>query len=294
VTRRVRLVAACVALLAGSAAAATPTPAARPSANAPARRIASLNLSADEILVELVSPDRLVAVTAFADDPGNSNIVGRIPKSITRITHAQLERLVELQPDLVIVSDFSDADFLHMLTVSGLRYHRLGGLESMAGIRRAIQGLADAVGESAKGTALVARFDAALRDLDGRLRGAPRPRVLWWNDPDTGGTGTLIDDIITRAGGRNVAAELQLSGVRPVGAERALAADPDFFLVAAGGDRAKLAAHPVLGQARAVKAGHIIEMPPGLLMTLTHYAARSCGFLAHALHPDRVPEPPAE
>jgi iron complex transport system substrate-binding protein len=292
-TRHIALV-GIVALVAGLAGAATPTPAARPTASAPARRIASLNLSADEILVELVSSDRLVAVTAFADDPGNSNIVGRVPKSITRITHAQLERLVELQPDLVVVSDFSDADFLHMLSVSGLRYHRLGGLSSLAGIRRGIQGLADAVGESAKGEALIARFDSALRDLDGRLKGATRPRVLWWNDPDTGGTGTLIDDLITRAGGRNVATELKLDGVRPVGAERALAADPDYFLVATGGDRARLAAHPVLGQARAVKAGQVIEMPPGLLMTLTQYAARSCAVLAHALHPDRVPEPPAE
>jgi len=100
--------------------------------------------------------------------------------------------------------------------------------------------------------------------------------------------------VIGRAGGRNVAAELKLSGVRPLGAERALAADPDFFLVAAGGDRAKLAAHPVLAQARAVKAGHVIEMPSALLMTLSQHAARSCAFLAHALHPDRVPEPPAE
>jgi iron complex transport system substrate-binding protein len=285
----VMVMVACLALLGSVAIAATPA-VARPAA--PARRIASLNLSADEILVELVSTDRLVAVTAFADDPAMSTVVGRIPKSITRVTHAQLERLVALQPDLVIVSDFSDADFLHMLSVSGLRYHRLGGLESLTGIRSAIQSLAEAVGETAKGEALVARFDASLRDLDGRLKGVGRPRVLWWNDPDTGGTGTLIDEIITHAGGHNVAVDLKVEGVRPVGAERALAADPDFFLVAKGSDRGKLEGHPVLAKSRAVKQGHVIEMPPELIMTLTHHAARSCWFLAHALHPDRAPEAP--
>jgi len=251
-------------------------------------RIASLNLAADELLVELVPPERLVAVTSFADDPGLSNVVGRVPRDVTRITHAQLERLVELRPDLVVVADFTDADFLHMLSSSGLPYYRLGGLDSWAGIRQGILQFANVVGAPAKGQALVAGLDLSLGNLDRHLEGASRPRVLWWNEPDTAGRGTLVDAIIERAGGRNLAVEMGVEGVRPVGAERVLAADPDVFLVASGPDRAALLAHPVLSKARAVREGRIVEMPGPLLSTLTHHAARSCWFLAHALHPERV------
>jgi iron complex transport system substrate-binding protein len=283
---RRRLLAFAAAALALAALSEAGTPAPRP---APPRRIASMNLAADEILVELVAPDRFVAATTFADEPELSNVVGRIPKSATRILHAKVEPLVALEPDLVVVSDFSDADFLHLLTASKLRYTRLGGLDSFEGIRKGILGLAATVGADEKGESLVSRLDADLAGLDRRLKGAARPRVLWWNDPDTAGTGTLLDAVITRAGGRNVAAELGVTSVRPVGAERALLADPDVFLVAAGGDRAKLLAHPVLKNARAVRAGRIVEMPGPLLSTITHHAARSAWFLAHALHPRAVP-----
>src|SRR5439155_24317944 len=48
------------------------------------RRIASMNLTADEILVEIVPVERLVAATAAADDAGTSNIVGRVPPGVAR------------------------------------------------------------------------------------------------------------------------------------------------------------------------------------------------------------------
>src|SRR5581483_5240551 len=105
----------------------------------------------------------------FVDDPQQSNVVGRLPSSITRVTHAQLEKLVEMQPDLVIVSDFTEADFLQLLEASGLRYYRMGGLETLEGIRQNLLGLARAVGEEARGQELVSRFDSSLAALAKRL-----------------------------------------------------------------------------------------------------------------------------
>jgi iron complex transport system substrate-binding protein len=254
----------------------------------PPTRIASLNLASDEILVELVSAERLVTVTTFADDPKLSNIVGRVPAGVPRTTRAKLETLVELRPDLVVVSEYTDADFMHMLGLSSLRFHRLGSLGSFEGIRNGITDLAAAVGEPDKGRALVLRFDESLNDLDRRLKDVKRPRVLAWSDPYTYGTGTLLGATIEKAGGRNVGAEMGVEGVRPIGAERALVADPDVFLVFEG-DKAALVAHPVLSKAPAVREGRIVEVPGPLLSSLSHHAARACWYLAHALHPDAVP-----
>jgi iron complex transport system substrate-binding protein len=257
------------------------------------RRVVSLNLTSDEVLVEILPPDRLVGVTRWADDPETSNVAGRVPPQVYRFPKADMERLVALRPDLAVVSEYHDADFLRLFEKSGLRYHRMSGLDSLPGIRAAIVALGKAVGASEAAERLVARFDETLRDVERRLAGAPRPRVLFWANPHTAGRGTAYGSLVECAGAVNVGSELGLAGIVPLSAERAFQADPDYFLVGRWErSREALEAHPLLKQARAVREKHVVEMPTPLLVTLSHHAAESCRWLASALHPDRVPPRP--
>ena len=272
-----------LALLAGLAGA--------PVAAAPAR-VASLNLTADEVLVEILPPDRLAAVTAFADERGTSNIVGRVPPSVARFPKADLERLVALHPDLVIVSEYTDPDFLHLVERSGLRYHRMEGLHSLDGYRQAILDLGTAVGARGRAEALVARYDQVLADLAQRLRGVPKPRVMYWAGGMTAGGDTAIGALIESAGAVNVGREAGVSGIAPIGAERAFVADPDVVLLGQWpGTREGLEQDPLLSQLRAVREHRIIQMPTELLVTLSQHAAEASWYLAWALHPDRVRGP---
>jgi iron complex transport system substrate-binding protein len=260
-----------------------------PTIAAPAR-VASLNLTADEVLVEILPPERLAAVTAIADQAGTSNVVGRVPPAVTRFPKADLERLVAIRPDLVIVSEYTDPDFLNLLERSGLRYHKMEGLRSLAGYRRAILDLGDAVGERARAEAVVARYDAVLADLARRLRGVSRPRVLYWASGMTAGADTAIGALIESAGAGNAGAELGVSGISAVAAEKVFVADPDVILLGEWpGVREGLVQHPLLSRLRAVREGHIVQMPTELLVTLSQYAADASWYLARALHPDRVP-----
>jgi iron complex transport system substrate-binding protein len=275
-------------LVAAAVLGAAPTP--TPAPQAPPQRIASLNLTADEVLVEIVPIDRLVAVTAAADDVGTSNVVGRVPASVARFRKADLERLVALSPELVVVSEYTDPDFLYLLERSGLRYHRMEGLRGLAGNREAILRLGAAVGAAAGAEKLVARYDAVLADLGQRLRDVARPRVLYWASGMTAGGDTAIGSLIESAGARNVGAEIGVVGIGPVGAERAFVADPDVVLIGVWpGARASLVQHPLLSRLRAVREGHIVEMPTELLVTLSQHGADASWYLAWALHPGRVP-----
>ena len=266
--------------------AASPSPSPAP----PPRRIASLNLTADEVLVEILPVERLVAVTAASDDPGMSNVVGRVPPSVARFRKAELERLVALSPDLVVVSEYTDPDFLYLLQRSGLRYHRMEDLRSLAGNREAILALGTAVGARPAAEKLVARYDAVLADLAERLRGVARPRVMYWASGMTAGGDSAIGSLIESAGARNVGAEIGVTGIGNVGAERAFVADPDVVLLGVWpGARKSLEEHPLLSRLRAVREGHIVEMPTELLVTLSQHAAEASWYLASALHPDRVP-----
>jgi iron complex transport system substrate-binding protein len=278
VTRRL-LLATVTLLLARGVAAEISAP----------RRVASLNLTADEVLVEILPRGRLVAVTRFADEEGTSNIVGRVPPEVVRFPRADLEQLVALAPDLVVVSQFTVADVLHQIEQSGIRWHRMEGLDSLAGIREAILSLGRAVGEEKAARALVAQYDARLAALARRLSGAKRPRVLYWSNPYTAGANSAIGAIIEGAGAENVGRTLGLEGIAPLGGERAFLADPDVVLVGASFDSVEaLRQHPLLGKLRAVREGHVVAMPSELLVTLSHHAALSCWYLASKLHPGRV------
>lgn len=253
-------------------------------------RVASLNLAADEVLVEILPPERLVAVTVFADERGTSNVVGRVPPGVARFPRADVERLIALAPDLVVISQYTDADVQRQLESAGMRLHRMEGLETLGGFRAAVLELGRAVGAEEAARRLVERYDRTLADLARRLEGAPRPRVLYWANPMTAGADTAIGTLIECAGAVNVGRELGVRGIAPAGAERAFVADPDVVLLGQWpGVKAALLGHPLLSRLRAVREGRVVELPTELLVALNHHAARACRELAHALHPARVP-----
>jgi iron complex transport system substrate-binding protein len=276
-TRTARVFAAAL-LLAGAAAASAAAP----------QRIASLNLASDEVLAEIVPVQRLVAVTTAADNPEMSNVVGRFPSSIARFSKANLERLIALAPDLVVVSEYTDADFMHALESSGLRAHRMAGLHSMQGIRQAILDLGRAVGEPERALRLVARFDGRMAELDRRLARAATPRVLYWSNPFTAGSDTAIGAVIECGGGVNVGRELGLTGIQSLSAERAFTAQPDVILLGLKDDGRLIREHPLLSKLPAVREGRLVDLSPHLLATLSQHVADSCWALALALHPDRM------
>jgi len=277
VRRRPFLVAA--ALLWGAAA----------SFAAPVQRVASLNLASDEILLAILPKGRLVGVTRYVDDPTSSVDAGRVPPDVVRFQRADLERVVAVRPDLVVVSEYSDADFLRQLEKSGLRWHRMEGLVSLPAIRSAILALGKAVGQEEEATKVVKDYDERLSTLSTLLAGAKKPRVLYWANPHTAGADTAYGAIIEGAGGENLGRTLGLTGIVPFGAERAFVADPDYILIGESFESLEsLRNHPLLGQLRAVREGRVVTMPAALLVTLSHHIADSCWYLAARLHPERV------
>lgn len=272
-----------LALVSAGAFSATGTP-------PPPQRVASLNLASDEILADILDLRRLVAVTALVDEPGTSNAVGRVPRTIARFPKVDVERLIALRPDLVVVSEYTDADVLRALQRSGLRVHRMIGLDSLAGFRQALLDLGAAVGEEEKTKAVASDFDARLAALEQQIKGAPRPRVLYWASGFTAGSKTAFDALIACGGGDNAAAQKGISGIAPLGAERAYGVDPDWLFIGRETTTSReIREHPLLSRMRAVKANHVVEMPTELLVALNHHAVKSCEFMARALHQERFP-----
>jgi iron complex transport system substrate-binding protein len=147
---------------------------------------------------------------------------------------------------------------------------------------------------SSRAQQVVCELQARVDAVTDAVAGAPRPRVFFELSPDlyTAGPGSFVDDLISRAGGDNVAAgaaELwpQLS------AEAVVSADPEVILLAdheAGITAEQVAARPGWQQMSAVQQGRIVSLNADLVARPGPRVVDGLEAIAAALHPDLLPE----
>jgi iron complex transport system substrate-binding protein len=263
------------------------------------QRIVSLTMFSDEVLLELVGPGRLAAVTSFAADPAVSNIAGRIAAIPKLEFHA--ERILSLRPDLVIVANWSEAQAVSQLRAAGLPVYLSASAVSVEQIRGRIRDLARLVGEQQAGEELIARLDRRLAELERRLAAVPESRRLTVLDYSAWGAamgrGSSWDEIVRRAGLRNAVGNLPVDGWGqvPLSKEKLIELDPDLLVLpgwvygqegGAEGFYARVAADPALRGLKALRNRRLVRIPENLRATTSHYIVESIEFLARAAYPE--------
>jgi iron complex transport system substrate-binding protein len=230
-------------------------------ADAP-RRIVSLDLCTDQLMVELVPRERIAAVTHLAADPTVSAIP-ELARGIP-ITHGGAEDVLRLDPDLVLAGPFGVRGTVDLLQRLGRRVVIVQQPQDLSGVRGAVEAVAEAVGETAKGAAMIADFDRRLATL-GRRNAGPQPAaVIYQIGGSVSGPGSLADAALAVAGFRNAATSYRLSRGGQVPLELLLADPPDLLVLssAPGEYRTVLAdnlRHPALAALRREHAS--IELP---------------------------------
>ncbi len=218
----------CAALLLGQAlatgAAAEP---ARPA------RIVSLDLCADQILIELVARRRIAAVTHLAADPSVSAIAETARGY--PVTRGAAEDVLQHDPDLVLAGQFGVSATVSLLQRVGRNVVIVPLASDLDGVRRAIRIVADATGETEAGTAMIAAFDARLARIAAEVAtdAAPPPSALVYQ---IGGSisleGTLADAALTAAGFSNAGRNLAHARGAQVPLEALIAHPPDLLVLA--------------------------------------------------------------
>ena len=256
---------------------------------APPQRICSVTLAVDEMLTALVAPERVVAVTSLVDDAGISNVSGRYPTSIPRI-HADLEKIIALHPDLVCVAPYNSADFLALLRKSSLPVFRQEDTHTFAGVEQGIMALGEQVGASERAKAVVAEMERRLSGLRAALASSTaRHRGLFWPEGWVLGRNTTIGEMIERAGGINVGAELDQEGAGEISDERILKVDPDVLLLTAWkveGSPGTMGLPPTLRMLKAVREGRVVSLEGRYLSTVSQFVVDGAERLARKLHPE--------
>lgn len=228
-------------------------------------RIVSMNLCSDELALRLADPAKLLSVTWLSHDPRASN-VATLAEGFA-VNHGLAEEIVAMNPDLVLAGVYTTRATVGLLRRVGLPVVELDVPTTLRGVYRQIREVAALLGEEKRGEALVAEIEAGLAAVPQPDAGA-RPSALVFNPNGfTVGRDSLVDELLQRAGLRNLAVELRLDSYGQVPLEVLVLSQPDLLVVAADPDAGPALAyealnHPVL--ARLPRGTRVIVLPSRL------------------------------
>jgi len=263
-------------------------------------RIASLTMFTDEVLLDLVEPSRLVAVTMFAADPAISNVVDKA-KGIPNRLAMNVEVLVALAPDLVFVANWTEADKVKQLRDAGIQVYLTGTGLTVTDIKAKIARVAMLVGEPAKARKLLDAMDVRLAEVARRLAKVPAEKRLTvidyavWGSAQ--GRGSSWDEIVGLAGLVNGVGNITADqwGQVPLSKEKLLEIDPDLMILPGwtyddpkGADNffATTTTDATLKGLKAIRNGRAYKMPESLKTTTSQYLAAAVEWLAKTAYPE--------
>ena len=199
------------------------------------KRILSLAIYTDEILLGVVPTNRLVAINRFLDAPKESVVVEKAKRVPEKVGNPTTEQIMGWRPDLVIANGWTAAEQLEALRALGLPVVVVGRGDSYEDIRACIRLIADSVGEPERGTKVLARMEETLQDISARVGRIPaearKTVVLLSVMTSYGGIGSAFDDMCSRAGVVNGAAAVGLKNGQPLTKELIVKSNPDILLL---------------------------------------------------------------
>ncbi|TXC71151.1 ABC transporter substrate-binding protein [Sphingomonas ginsenosidivorax] len=251
-----------------------------PVAPAAPKRVVSLNMCADQLLVALADPGQITALTEWARDPELSAVA--VQARAFAFTHRTAEEVMALHPDLVIGAPFRTKAVLAPLKANGVRMVELPRGEGVEGIAASITTIADAVGHPERGRAMIAGMHRDLARI-GPPPGRGRIAAYYQRNGFLTGTGTRVDDMMRRVGLVNLAGKLGRPALSRLSLEEMALARPDFLVMEDGtravADRGTAALHhPILDAA--VPPSHRFYIPQSLTVCGTPGFAKAVAMLA--------------
>ncbi len=217
------------AVLTGAAALALAPKAAL--AAAPPRRIVSLNPCLDVILIRVADRSQIAALSRYSRDRYGSTIADEA-RSLP-FTRGTTEEVLALSPDLVLADRWGGDRVASALARVGVRAERFDVPETVAASLAQVRQVAGLVGHPERGEALIRSIETTLSQTAARPGDRPVSALIFMPGGFASGPGTLMDEMMRRAGLANAAARYGLTGSMSVPLERLIADPPELLLTGA-------------------------------------------------------------
>jgi ABC-type Fe3+-hydroxamate transport system substrate-binding protein len=256
----------------------------------PAYRVVSQYWSIDEFVYSVMPPEDVVAVSQSAYVEEISNVY-RSVRQFKPAVATDPERVVALDPDLMLVASNGRADYTSLARSSGVPVYRMEtDFETLDQIEENIRLVGYLTGQDESAAKEASRFHAAIeKAVSLRPPGSAKPRILGLGGRYSYGGKTLFQDIVTRLGGVNVGAENRLVGYDSVNFEQIIRWDPEWIIAGAKTGSTKqalttLMSDPAISLTQAARNGHIVVLDDRVFRPMSPYTSIFVQAIAEAIY----------
>jgi iron complex transport system substrate-binding protein len=254
------------------------------------QRIISLSPSNTEMIYALGLQDRLVGITSFDNYPPevkNKTVV-------SDYSTTDMEKIVSEKPDLVLADSIQKNDTVPALEKLGIKVFTMAP-DSADMIFNDLKVLGQITDKAREADNLVTSLKSriqAVADKTAVLADTQKPRVLYvtWHDPIwTAGGDTMIQYLIDKAGGINIASDLK--GYTTITLETAVQRNPQVIVVMSsmGAQNVSLdfiKSNDQFKSTDALKNGRVYEIDADIFGRTTPRIVDGLETLANLVHPE--------
>lgn len=247
------------------------------------QRIVSVAPNLTELVYKLGAGDKLVGRSDYCDYPAEAANV----ESVGTITGPDIEKIISLDPDLVIVSTHFDEANTEKLAEADIQVLTLYDQGNVDGVYTVIDILGQALNKNEEANACVEEMKTTIADVESKVKDLEKPTVYYvvgygeYGDYTAGGD-TFIHGIIEAAGGDNIAKDI--SGWN-ISLEVLVEADPEIIIINESMKDDFMSA-PTYSELTAVKEGKVYTLDVNMLERQGYRNAEGIKALAEILHPE--------
>lgn len=250
------------------------------------KRIVSLCLRSDEILLEMIGADSICSLSRWVDDPNISNVTeeAKLVKGRSVISD---EYIVSQKPDFVIGNSSQSPDMIYRLRSLGIPVYVCKTAKTMDDTKKLILDLGKLLHREEKSRAMVADMDSVLERLAQKIEDIPENKRLvvyrFSVSGGSGGKGTYYDDFCQHAGVINAAAKMKFWGTQLMPKEQIVNANPDVVFLPTWDYTGKIdldyyideiAKDPALQTVSAIKNKRMYLIPDKHMLTSSQYMVK--------------------
>jgi iron complex transport system substrate-binding protein len=258
----------------------------RVSVPVPVNRVISLAPNLTEIVFAIGAGNRLVGRTSYCDYPAEAKAVAEVGDTM----HPSLERIISLQPQVVLISTASQLEvFTQQLQSQNIAVF-VTDPHDLEGVFRTIDQIGRIVGHTQQAEVLIERLRDRTRAVEEAVKGKPPVRVFYQLSGEplyTAGHDAFVTDLMRRAGAISVTADVP--GAWPkYSNESALAAKPEAIILPTGGSMgaANATVTEALRKSPAALEGRVYKINDDHLVRPGPRAVDGLEAMARALHPE--------
>ncbi len=262
-------------------------------------KIVCLPLGACEMLLSLVDKSRIAAMTNYVDDPAVSNVADNA-KGVGKRLDFNAERIIAIQPDLVLADTWQDKNILKQLKDSGISVFVVNSPKNVDEQKEMLKLLGQVTDSTANAEEVTAWMEQKLKAVSDKLAGLKEEQKLSIIDysemGSTSGKDTNFDDVVTRAGLTNPVSQAGLTGWPQLSKEMIIKYDPDIISVPSWfydtskttpeGLKKSISQDKSLAGVKAVRNNRLILIPYNHLSTTSQYSVLAVEDMAKAAYPE--------